>query len=120
MGGSEAGNGIKDVLYGDYNPSGRLPYTIARNDGDYPAQLVLDSWTPNYPVVIPYTEGCVSVSTHTAVLRILLMRWLRLGSSSTTVGSMLYVGGSVILASRLSLISPTRNKLLHDSSLASD
>ena len=62
MGGSEAGNGIKDVLYGDYNPSGRLPYTIARNDGDYPAHRVLDPWTPNYPVVIPYTEGCVPVA----------------------------------------------------------
>ncbi|KAF9649723.1 beta-glucosidase [Thelephora ganbajun] len=57
LGGSEAGNGIKDVLYGDYNPSGRLPYTIARNNTDYPAHLVLDSWTPNHPIVIPYTEG---------------------------------------------------------------
>lgn len=59
LGGSEAGNGIRDVLYGDYNPSGRLPYTIARNASDYPAQLVLDTWTPNYPIVIPYTEGYV-------------------------------------------------------------
>ena len=66
LGGSEAGNGIKDVLYGDYNPSGRLPYTIARDDGDYPAHLVLDPWTPNYPVVIPYTEEYVLVAVHTA------------------------------------------------------
>jgi len=57
LGGSEAGNGIRDVLYGDYNPSGKLPYTIARNASDYPAQLALGTWTPNYPLVIPYTEG---------------------------------------------------------------
>jgi len=57
LGGSEAGNGIKNVLYGDYNPSGKLPYTIARNASDYPAKPVLGTWTPNYPLVIPYTEG---------------------------------------------------------------
>lgn len=57
LGGSEAGNGIKDVLYGDYNPSGKLPYTIAKNASDYPAHPVNETWTPNYPIVIPYTEG---------------------------------------------------------------
>ncbi|KAL7414273.1 beta-glucosidase [Mrakia frigida] len=33
--GQEAGNSLTDVLYGDYNPSGRLPYTIAKNWDDY-------------------------------------------------------------------------------------
>ncbi|TFK45798.1 beta-glucosidase [Heliocybe sulcata] len=33
--GQESGNSIVDVLYGDVNPSGRLPYTIAHNDSDY-------------------------------------------------------------------------------------
>ncbi|GHJ89176.1 hypothetical protein NliqN6_5578 [Naganishia liquefaciens] len=37
--GQESGNSLVDILYGDYNPSGRLPFTIARNDSDYPAQL---------------------------------------------------------------------------------
>ncbi|KAF7597152.1 hypothetical protein BBP40_009490 [Aspergillus hancockii] len=35
--GQEAGNSIVDVLYGDVNPSGHLPYTIAFNATDYNA-----------------------------------------------------------------------------------
>ncbi|KAJ3747013.1 glycoside hydrolase family 3 protein [Lentinula detonsa] len=38
--GTEAGNALVDVLYGDWNPSGRLPYTIAKNAGDYPTMVV--------------------------------------------------------------------------------
>ncbi|KID81997.1 Glycoside hydrolase, family 3 [Metarhizium guizhouense ARSEF 977] len=37
--GQESGNSIVDVLYGDVNPSGRLPYTIARNGSDYNAPI---------------------------------------------------------------------------------
>ncbi|OJJ02487.1 hypothetical protein ASPVEDRAFT_29066 [Aspergillus versicolor CBS 583.65] len=33
--GQEAGNSIVDVLWGDINPSGRLPYTIAKKESDY-------------------------------------------------------------------------------------
>ncbi|KAM5344885.1 hypothetical protein ACJ41O_010747 [Fusarium nematophilum] len=35
--GQESGNSIVDVLYGDVNPSGKLPYTIAFNGSDYNA-----------------------------------------------------------------------------------
>lgn len=35
FGGREAGTAITDVLYGDYVPSGRLPYTVAKNRTDY-------------------------------------------------------------------------------------
>ncbi|KAJ5110220.1 Glycoside hydrolase family 3 [Penicillium argentinense] len=35
--GQETGNSIVDVLYGDVNPSGRLPYTIAKKASDYNA-----------------------------------------------------------------------------------
>ncbi|KAJ3711748.1 glycoside hydrolase family 3 protein [Lentinula raphanica] len=38
--GTEAGNALVDVLYGEWNPSGRLPYTIAKNASDYPAGIV--------------------------------------------------------------------------------
>lgn len=33
--GQESGNSIADVLYGDVNPSGKLPYTVAKNESDY-------------------------------------------------------------------------------------
>lgn len=33
--GQEAGNAIADVLYGDINPSGKMPYTVAKNESDY-------------------------------------------------------------------------------------
>ena len=38
--GTETGNALVDVIYGAVNPSGRLPYTIAKSVKDYPAQLV--------------------------------------------------------------------------------
>jgi beta-glucosidase len=35
-GGQDAGSAIADVLFGDYNPSGRLPVTFYKNDKDLP------------------------------------------------------------------------------------
>ncbi len=34
--GSEAGNAIADVLFGDYNPAGKLPMTFPREEGQIP------------------------------------------------------------------------------------
>jgi beta-glucosidase len=59
--GQEAGNAITDVLYGDWNPSGRLPYTIAKQESDYSAHLILGG-QPTDVLSIPYTEGCVPCS----------------------------------------------------------
>ncbi|KZT23491.1 glycoside hydrolase family 3 protein [Neolentinus lepideus HHB14362 ss-1] len=53
--GQEAGNGLIDVLWGDYNPSGRLPYTIAKNQSDYPAQVNFNISLTT--LQIPYSEG---------------------------------------------------------------
>ncbi|MBO9618348.1 MAG: glycoside hydrolase family 3 C-terminal domain-containing protein [Niabella sp.] len=36
-GGQAAGTAIADVLFGDYNPSGRLPVTFYKSDADLPA-----------------------------------------------------------------------------------
>ncbi|KAF7345699.1 Glycoside hydrolase family 3 protein [Mycena venus] len=53
--GQEAGNGLVDVLYGAYNPSARLPYTIGKSVSDYSAQVTFNQAGSITP--IPYTEG---------------------------------------------------------------
>ena len=58
LGGTEIGNALVDVLYGAVNPSGRLPYTIAKSPSDYPAQLATGG-TGDEILNIPYSEGCV-------------------------------------------------------------
>ena len=41
--GQESGLSLVDVLFGAVNPSGRLPYTVAREESDYPAQVIYNS-----------------------------------------------------------------------------
>ncbi|KAI1795303.1 glycosyl hydrolase family 3 C-terminal domain-containing protein [Ganoderma leucocontextum] len=63
--GQESGNALVDVMYGAVSSSGRLPYTIAKNLADYPAQLVTAienttghaGWYPLPVFIIEYTEG---------------------------------------------------------------
>jgi beta-glucosidase len=43
LAGQEVGNSIVDVLYGDVNPSGKLPYTIAKNEEDYDFVPIVNS-----------------------------------------------------------------------------
>ncbi|KAK5952745.1 hypothetical protein OHC33_006338 [Knufia fluminis] len=45
--GQESGNSIVDILYGAVNPSGKLPYTIARNESDYNAPILNLTGTPH-------------------------------------------------------------------------
>lgn len=70
--GTEAGHALADVLYGAWNPSGRLPYTIARAPGDYPAPLVLGG-TPQDILSIPYTEGCAPPSLPPRIMIMLVL-----------------------------------------------
>jgi beta-glucosidase len=48
--GQESGNALTDILYGDVSPSGKLPFTIAKWEEDYGAQVFVDK-------VDPYMEG---------------------------------------------------------------
>lgn len=43
MSGQEAGNSIADILWGDVNPSGKLPYTIAHEVEDYEFANIVNS-----------------------------------------------------------------------------
>jgi beta-glucosidase len=52
--GQEAGNSLVDILFGAYNPSGRLPFTIGKSINDYAAKVLYSgSGVP----AIPYSEG---------------------------------------------------------------
>lgn len=55
LGGQELGPALVDVLYGAVNPSGRLVYTIARDDSDYAQPDIIKSPQP-YPQ-LNYSEG---------------------------------------------------------------
>ncbi|KAF8487504.1 beta-glucosidase [Russula ochroleuca] len=54
--GTETGNALVDVIYGVVNPSGRLPYTIAKSPQDYPAQAV-EGGNGEEILNITYSEG---------------------------------------------------------------
>lgn len=48
--GQEAGNSLVDILWGAVNPSGRLPFTIAKQASDYGADIGSGS-------SVTYSEG---------------------------------------------------------------
>lgn len=54
--GQEAGNSLTDVLFGDYSPSGHLPYTIPRSESDYPDSVGLIN-QPFGQIQDTFTEG---------------------------------------------------------------
>jgi beta-glucosidase len=59
--GEEDGNAVADVLFGDVNPSGKLPITFPRSVSDTPcttpAQYPGDAKVDGYDRVAHYTEG---------------------------------------------------------------
>lgn len=59
--GQNSGEAITQILYGDVSPSGKLPYTIARNESDYgpvlePTTTTANSWD-QYFLQDNFTEG---------------------------------------------------------------
>lgn len=57
--GQESGQAIVDILYGKQSPSGRLPYTVAKNESDYGMLLspVTADNTTQWHVQDNFTEG---------------------------------------------------------------
>ncbi|CAE6430921.1 unnamed protein product [Rhizoctonia solani] len=53
--GQESGNSLADVVYGDVNPSAKLPYTTAKKPEDYCTHVVRND--PSEQPQIPYTGG---------------------------------------------------------------
>jgi beta-glucosidase len=58
--GEESGHSIVDVLYGDLNPPGRLPYTIARNESDYGAHITTSGLGGKQGWQSNFTEGLLT------------------------------------------------------------
>jgi beta-glucosidase len=54
--GQEAGNSLVDVLFGDVNPSGHLPFTIGKNVEDYDQNAYYNETRSLYPST-NFTEG---------------------------------------------------------------
>lgn len=55
--GSEAGNAIADVIFGDYNPSGKLPMSVPRAVGQIP--VYYNFLNPGRPSTGPGDDGAV-------------------------------------------------------------
>ena len=55
--GSEAGNAIADVIFGDYNPSGKLPMSVPRAVGQIP--VYYNFLNPGRPDTGPGDDGAV-------------------------------------------------------------
>ncbi|EHK25906.1 uncharacterized protein TRIVIDRAFT_198722 [Trichoderma virens Gv29-8] len=71
--GEQTGNSIVDILWGDVNPSGRLPYTIPVRDEDYNITITnLTSDQITYPGAWPsnFTEGLLIDYRHFDALQI--------------------------------------------------
>ncbi|KAK6971550.1 glycoside hydrolase family 3 protein [Favolaschia claudopus] len=111
--GQEAGNGLVDVLYGAYNPSGRLPYTIGKSISDYSAQVTTNQAGSITP--IQYTEGIFIDYRHFDQANIAPRFEFGFGLSYTTFTySGLTISGSTAGGTRQSGAGSSLDPWLHD------
>ncbi|KAL1591747.1 hypothetical protein SLS60_011746 [Paraconiothyrium brasiliense] len=87
--GEQAGHSIVDVLWGDVNPSGHLPYTIPKKESDYDIPIVnitgpnatdADAWQADF------TEGLLIDYRHFDAFNITPLYEFGYGLSYTTFG----------------------------------
>ena len=76
MPGAEYGPALVDVLFGDYNPGGKLVFTLAKKDSDYGTDI--GSYTSNY------TEGVFLDYRHFDKYNIVTRYYFGYGLSYTT------------------------------------
>ncbi|EGG00630.1 family 3 glycoside hydrolase [Melampsora larici-populina 98AG31] len=55
--GEQTGPGIADVLFGKVNPSGRLPYTIAKSEDDFGVKVYPEGLLNGLEPIVDYKEG---------------------------------------------------------------
>ncbi|GKT67156.1 unnamed protein product [Colletotrichum tofieldiae] len=57
--GQDSGSSLVEIIYGEKSPSGRLPYTVAKNESDYGNLLmpVTTDNTSNYYTSVNFIEG---------------------------------------------------------------
>ncbi|KAE8422625.1 beta-glucosidase [Aspergillus pseudocaelatus] len=85
--GQESGNSIVDVLFGDVNPSGRLPYTIPVHESDYDFPIVNITGPAAYDTAAwqsDFTEGLMIDYRHFDAMNIKPLYEFGFGLSYTT------------------------------------
>jgi len=55
--GQNGGQALAEILFGDVNPSGKLPITMEKQISDNPAYLTFPNPINQHPDAIPYSEG---------------------------------------------------------------
>src|SRR5262249_50066963 len=82
--GEEDGNAVADVLFGDFNPSGRLPITFPKKDSDQPANT--PAQYPGINGTAHYSEGIFVGYRHYDAHHITPLFPFGFGLSYTTFG----------------------------------
>ncbi|KAH8659957.1 beta2 tomatinase [Xylariales sp. PMI_506] len=85
--GEQSGNAIVDVLWGDVNPSGHLPYTIPQQESDYPFRvlnLTGSNATDGNAWQVNFTEGLLTDYRHFDTYNITPLYEFGFGLSYTT------------------------------------
>lgn len=123
--GQESGNSLVDILYGDVNPSGKLPYTIAHNQSDYSfatitnSTALLETEDPN-AWQSDFTEGLLIDYRHFDYANESVLYEFGFGLSYTTFDisnltlSNVYAGGNITASPAPAPIAPGGNPTLYD------